>query len=132
MICHKYPLSELQPIKTVFENELPLAGIEHSVREFGFCAPLVITPGKKIVDGNSRWHVLTRIYGPKWFVPTISCDIPENRIWQAHMLINNPAVIPAYPVENLLKTVSETMKWRLLSKLPLSVVMELKETAKSQ
>ena len=130
MVFQKYSLSELHPIKAVIENELLLAGIEHSVKKFGFCVPLVITPDKKIVDGNSRWHVLTRIFDPKWSVLVVLLDIPESKIWQVHTLLNSPAVIPSDPVENLIKTASQTMKWKMLSKLNLSVTMGTRETTR--
>ncbi len=127
MIYRKYPLSELHPIRPVVEDEWRLTDIERSVRVFGFFVPLIITSDKKIIDGNKRWYALFKKYGYTWRVATVSCDIPEEKIWSAHIVINASRIVSIDPAEQLLKVTSETMRWRILSQLQFSVPVEPQE-----
>ena len=119
-----YPLSELVPLKPVVQEDMIYGGILHSLETFGLVSPLIITQDKKIIDGNKRWHVLQKKYGYEWHVETFMCRIPEENIWPAHMVLNAYPIKPADPAKEILRTVSESIKWQILSHLELPVSMQ--------
>lgn len=123
MIHSRCPLSELKPIKPVVKNDIRLGSIEYSVKTFGVIAPIIIAKDKKILDGNKRWHVLRKMHGYDWHVDTVICEISPDSIWAAHLILNTFPLIPAEPARNLLDTIADSLKWRLLSELKFSATM---------
>ncbi len=124
MILSNQIISKLYPIRPPVEEDARLAGIEHSIRTLGLIVPLVITLDRKIIDGNRRWYVLQKIYGPGWRVKTIMCDVPEDRIWTVHTAINACPIVPVDPAKSMITAASETVKWQILSQLDFAVSVQ--------
>ncbi len=122
-----YPLSELAPIKPVVPEDMIYGSIVHSLETYGLISPLIITQDKKIVDGNKRWHILLQKHSYDWRVDTFMCRLPDDKIWTAHMVLNSYAMLPADPAKEILRTVSESMKWEILSQLKLPVSIQTAE-----
>ena len=126
MILTNHTISKLNPIRPPVEEDARLAGIEHSIRTLGFIVPLIITMDKWIIDGNRRWYVLQKIYGPRWQVKTIMCDVPEEIIWTVYTAINACPIVPVDPAKCMITAASETVKWQILSQLDFAVSVQTK------
>jgi hypothetical protein len=122
-VCSPYRLRDLIPIKTVVETDPGVRYLAELVKCMSCLRPIVVAKaGNVIVDGNKLWAALKKVHGEDHICNCYPVDITGDSLWVAHALLNRHD-FPA-TVEEVLRPLSEELKWRLLSKMQLTVSVE--------
>jgi len=112
-------LRDLTPIKTLLETDPNVCRLVALVKDLGCLRPLIITrSGRKIVDGHKLWLAQKIVHGETHRTECYLVDLTEDLIWVAHRILNEPQ---HFDFRSTLRPASEELKWRLLSRIRLTV-----------
>jgi hypothetical protein len=76
------------------------------------------------VDGHKLWLAQKIVHGETYRTECYLVDLAEDLIWVAHRILNEPQ---HFDFRSTLRPASEELKWRLLSRIRLTVTMNGKK-----